>query len=187
MPSKSTLAVLLTPAVILLIPLVAMQFTAEVQWTWSDFLVMYVLMASVGGVLRFALTRSRHPAYRVAAATGCLTSFLLTWVNLAVEVIGDDNPVNALYFLVILAGLAGAGAARFEARGLARVAFGMAAAVMSVPVIALVVDPTNFSPGVLGVFVLNGIFAALFTGAGLLMWHAARNPDGGNLGAERAA
>lgn len=178
MPRKSTLAVLLVPACILLIPLVAMQFTAEVSWSFMDFALMYALMVAVGGTFRFLAGRSNHFAYRAAAAVGCGGCFLLIWVNLAVEVIGDDNPVNALYFLIPLVGLIGAGLARFAPQGLARATFLMAAMQMLVPVIALFVDRTNFSPGILGVFVLNGIFAAMFVFAGLLFQYSGRAQGG---------
>jgi hypothetical protein len=175
MPSKSTLAVLLIPAFILLIPLVAMQFTDEVDWSLSDFVLMYGLMTGIGGAFKFVASRSTSLAYRAGAAVACGTAFFLTWVNLAVEVIGDDNAVNALYFLVVLLGLLGAGAARFRAAGMARAMFAMAAAQMLVPTVGVIVNPNNFSPGILPVYVLNGGFAALFIFAGLLFSHAARD------------
>lgn len=176
MPSKSTLAVFLVPALALLIPFVAMQFTREVYWSLSDFLLMYALMTAVAGTFKFLTGRSRDLAYRAGVAVACAASFLLTWANLAVEVIGDDNPVNTLYFLVPLLGLVGAGAARFTSPGLARTAYLMAALQMAIPVIALFVDRTNFSPGILGAFVLNGIFAALFIFSGLLFRYSDRHP-----------
>lgn len=175
MPSKSTLAVFLVPAFILLIPLGAMQFTSEVDWSALDFILMYGLMTGIGGAFKFVASRSNHLAYRVGAALACGTAFLLTWVNLAVEVIGDDNAVNALYFVVVLLGLIGAGAARFRAAGMARTMFGMAAAQMLVPTVGVIVNPDNFSPGILPVYVLNGGFAALFIFAGFLFSHAGRD------------
>ena len=58
-------------AALLLLPLVAMQFTEEVQWTWHDFVIMGVMLgeplslrAIIGGVVVLVgvwLT-SRQPA-----------------------------------------------------------------------------------------------------------------------------
>lgn len=46
-----------------------------------------------------------------------------------------------------------------------------------VPVVAPIVRPADFSPGVAPVFVLNTGFAALFAGSALLLRQAARHVD----------
>jgi hypothetical protein len=45
---------------------------------------------------------------------------------------------------------------------------------MVVPVLALILWPTDFAPGVVGVFVLNGVYAALWLLSAWLFRKAAR-------------
>lgn len=88
-------------------------------------------------------------------------------MNGAVGIIGD-GPVNLMYVGVPAIGVIGAFIVSLEPRGMARALFVMALAQMLVPVIALVIWNPPFNPGVLPVFVLNGIFAGLWlTSAGL--------------------
>lgn len=177
MKSKDYLIVALVPLAVLLIPLVAMQFTREVNWTWSDFAVMWVVLSVPTFLFRLLVTRQwASLPCRLGAGLAVVTGFLMTWVNLAVQIIGHDNPANLFYFVVILLGLIGVGLARFQPAGLAKTAFITAAATFLVPIVAYLAWPTDFSPGVPRVFILNGGFVLLFAGAGLLFRHAARVP-----------
>ena len=118
--------------------------------------------------------RAVTTAYRAAVGVAVTTAVLLLWVNGAVGIIGD-GPVNLMYFGVPAIGVAGAFIASLEARGMARVLFVMALTQMLVPVIALVLWNPPFDPGVLPVFVLNGVFAGLgLTSAGLFRRATAR-------------
>ncbi|MDB6167085.1 MAG: hypothetical protein JWQ83_2225, partial [Lacunisphaera sp.] len=69
--------------------------------------------------------------------------------------------------------LIGVGLSRFQPAALARASFATALVTFLVPVIAVIFWPSDFSPGVAKVFLLNGAFAAMFAGAGLLFRHAA--------------
>ena len=81
------------------------------------------------------------------------TSFLLVWINGAVEIIGDeDNPANLMFMVIILMAVAGAIAARFEAARMARAMFVAAGAETLITVIAVAnrlgaTEPPGF-PGV---------------------------------------
>lgn len=70
---------------LLLVPLVAMQFTAEVNWTPVDFLVMGTLLFGTGSL--FVLTARRVPR-RYWLPIGLLLGlgFLLLWAELAVGI-----------------------------------------------------------------------------------------------------
>ena len=68
--------------VILLIPLIAMQFTEEVQWTLSDFVLMGTMIFVTGLLIELAMQKMGK--YRFVAAAGILFLFLWLWVELAV-------------------------------------------------------------------------------------------------------
>jgi len=163
-------------ALILMIPLVAMQFTNEVNWDLFDFVVMGALLFGVGLAYELVARRSENTVWRVAFSVGLVTAFLLFWVNGAVGIIGNEGqPPNLLYGAVFAVGLIGSLMARFKPRGMARTLFAAALAQMSVPVIALIIWPppaTSWSPSVFSVFVLSAFFAMLFVVSGLLFRRA---------------
>jgi hypothetical protein len=80
--------VALAVAAILLVPLVAMQFTSEVDWNLTDFVIMGVLLSATGMMLVAAVRLLRNPRYRIAACLGIVAAFLLVWAELAVGLIG---------------------------------------------------------------------------------------------------
>lgn len=179
MKPKDFFIVALAPLPVLLIPLVAMQFTSEVNWTGSDFVFAWVAIAGATFVYRLLATRkAANFAYRAAAGLAVGAGFLLTWISAAVQIIGDKTPANLLYGGVLMVGMSGAGLARFQAQGMARTLFATAFAQFLVPVIAFIAWRTDFSPGVLNVFILNGFFVVLFAASGLLFRHAAGQPGG---------
>lgn len=182
MTRKSLLTVLLVPVFILLIPLVAMLFTAEMAWGAGDFLIAWVLMAGVGFAYKLVTSRAGSVAYRVATALALGALFMLIWINLAVGFIGsEDNPANLLYGGVLAVAMLGAALARFEPSGMARAMLATALAQFLVPVVALIVWRPDFSPGVVKVVGFNFVFVLLFAGSAILFQHAGSKPDGGNL------
>lgn len=177
--TKNILRLALVTACLLMIPLVAMQFTTEVNWTLFDFVFAGTLIFGTGLAYEFLASRGGTVAYRVAVGVALATAFLLIWVNAAVGIIGDgdlDSP-NGLYVGVLAIGFFGALIARFHPRGMSYTLFATAIAQLAVPVIALFIwSPQEFSwaPGVFQVFVLNACFAMLFVVSGLLFGSAAR-------------
>jgi hypothetical protein len=175
MKSPSLLTILLVPAAILLIPLVAMKFSDEVDWSGSDFVIMYVLMTSIGLAYKILTRKAESAWYRAAAALGLGAAFLLIWVNLAVGFIGDeDNPANALYLGVLLVGAAGAVIARCEPAGMSRAMFATAAAQFVVPIVAFLAWRPNFDANVMLIFLLNSFWVLMFGVSGAWFRHAAR-------------
>ncbi len=109
------------PALLLLLPLVAMQFTVEVNWTASDFIFAAVIFGSVGLAFEFIVRKSGSLAYRCGAAIALFAAFLNVWVNAAVGMIGsEDNPYNFVFGGVLLVAFTGVIIARFEPGGMAR-------------------------------------------------------------------
>lgn len=160
---------------ILLVPLVAMQFTDEVNWDLTDFIFAggLILIAGVGWEL--AMRVSAHQAFRLAAGAAIAAAFLLVWVNAAVGVIGSENNRSNLMFGGVLAvALIGALVARFLPRGMERAMWATAAAQVLVAVVALAADlgtdGSNWPWDVVG---LTGFFTALWIASALLFRRAA--------------
>ena len=82
--------------VILLVPLVAMQFTDEVDWGVFDFVFAGALLGGTGVLLELAARKPRNIAYRAAAAA----------VGVAAIVLGeaDDAPGLVLFGGLLIAG-----------------------------------------------------------------------------------
>jgi hypothetical protein len=132
---------------LLLLPAVAMQFTDEVDWDETDFIVFGAMLAFACGAWEVAMRLSRNAWYRAGAAVAVLASFLLVWANLAVGFIGDeDNPLNLMYFGVIGIALLGGFVARFRAPGLFVVMVVVAVAQLVAGVIGFPVDPRSGPP-----------------------------------------
>ena len=83
------LRVLLGTAAILLIPFVAMQFTREVNWTASDFVIAAILLAGTGLLFELATAKLRTRKSRLIAIAVIGFCFLFVWAELAVELVGS--------------------------------------------------------------------------------------------------
>lgn len=174
MKDKLLLSALLVPALLLLVPLIAMRFTDEVNWSGSDFVIAYLVLAGAGLAFRFLHRRAGDFATRLAVAAAVGSVLLMTWVNLAVGLVGREaHPANGLYLGVLAVGVIGASAARFQARGMARTFFVMAGAQLIIPAIALFALSVEPVIPVARVFGANAFFAFLFTVTALLFRHAA--------------
>ena len=69
----------------LLIPLVAMQLTNEVDWSMSDFIIMGTLIFTMASVFVFAARRM--PKHRLFIGIAILIAFILVWAHLAVGIV----------------------------------------------------------------------------------------------------
>lgn len=175
MNRKDYLLIALVPAALLLLPFIGSLTVEGWNWTWSDFLFAWIIFTTTTAFFRFLVRQSAGSlAYQVGAALAVLTGFLIIWVTLAVQIIGDDNPGNSLYLLTILGGFIGVLVARFQAGGLMRVAFAMAAALSLIPFVAHLRWPSDFSPGYLHIQLASLGLAAMFVISGLLFRRAAR-------------
>lgn len=81
---KNIFKVLLVTVCILLIPLIAMQFTSEVNWTLSDFIIMGALIFGTGLLIDWAVRKAGR--YKVITIVGIVLLFLYVWAELAVGV-----------------------------------------------------------------------------------------------------
>ena len=127
-----------TAAFLLLLPLIAMQFTSEVVWGSEDFIVMGAMLGTACGAYELVVRLSDSRAYRAGFGLAILSCFLLVWVNLAVGIIGsDDNPANQMYLAVLAIIIVGAIIVRATARGMMWVTALAALALIAIAAIAI--------------------------------------------------
>ena len=156
-------------AALLLAPLIAMQFTSEVNWDETDFIAMGFILGSLGLALEFMVSRSDSIAYRIGSGVAILAAFLLIWANLAVGMIGsEDNSYNLLFGGVLAIALIGSIAARFRAAGMA-----FATAVAGVAQIGVAVGGIATDPR--GAF-LSALLSGLWLLAAFLFRKSAEGP-----------
>ncbi len=168
--STSILIVALGTALILSVPLIAQQFTAEVNWSVTDFLVMGVLIFSTGLSYVLITRYVTNIVYKAAIVMALGSTFLMIWANLAVGLIGSGpNLGNLMYLGVIAVGFIGTSLSRFTPAGMELTMNAMALAIILLAVIALSVNMQQY-PGssVVEIIGVNGFFAALFAISGLL-------------------
>jgi ABC-type Mn2+/Zn2+ transport system permease subunit len=165
--NKRLIGIIFAAALILLVPLVAMQFTEEVNWDLFDFAFMGALLLGVGLTYELAARRAGTMAYRAAAGVALAAAFLLVWLNRAVGT-EEDNSAGLMFLGVLVAGI-GAIIARFRPKGMARALLVTALAQVLVAVMAMIAWQQYVE-----VLILNAFFVALWIGSALLFRRAAR-------------
>lgn len=88
MKNKRVIIIVLISAVILLIPLIAMQFTNEVNWTLFDFIIAGILLIGTGLLFELVIRKTKQIRYRIALITSIILLFVLVWAELAVGIFG---------------------------------------------------------------------------------------------------
>jgi peptidoglycan/LPS O-acetylase OafA/YrhL len=96
--SRWRIAAWTVAALILLLPLFAMQVTDEVDWDVADFAIFGAMLVGAGGTYELAARVTGDSAYRAAVGVALAAAFLLIWLNLAVGIVGtEDNPFNLMF------------------------------------------------------------------------------------------
>jgi hypothetical protein len=162
-------------ALLLLLPLFAMQVTDEVVWDVADFAFFGALLVGTGVTYELAARKKSNTAYRTAVGVALAAAFILVWVNGAVGVIGTEHEnANLMYGGVLAVGIAGAITARFQPDGMARALFATALAQALVAVIALIAGWGSAGPTwPADILALTGFFAALWLTSAWLFRKAA--------------
>jgi hypothetical protein len=125
---------------LLIAPLIAMQFTREVQWDETDFLFAAIIFATVGGLAELTVHLTADWLSRLGASFAILAGFMVIWSNLAVGMIGnEENPVNLWFGAVLLSAVFGACLSRLHrammptamlAAGITQAAIGLFAGIL---------------------------------------------------------
>jgi len=88
MKNKRLIIILSIVPMLLLIPLVAMQFTNEVDWKVFDFIIMFILLTGTGLTIEFTLRKVKSKSSRFLLCSGILLILFLIWAELAVGIFG---------------------------------------------------------------------------------------------------
>ena len=158
-----------------LLPIIAKRFTDEVQWSWMDHLFWAFLLGIPGLLVDIVSRMTTNWFYRGGVVIALGTSFVITWANLAVGIVGnEENPVNLIFFGVVAIAMLGSPLVGFRAPRLRWVFYLTAAAQALSALVALQAEPF--------VLVFCGVTTALWLTAATLFGQAAK--DDATLAAE---
>ena len=73
---------------LLLIPLIAMQFTNEVNWAFFDFIIMGGMLTITGLLIGIILKKVKNSKNRLILIVTIVMIFFLIWAELAVGLFG---------------------------------------------------------------------------------------------------
>ena len=153
-----------------LLPLIAMQLTAEVDWTGRDFVFVALLLAFLGLSVEFAVHGARSGPMRFGLLLAALAAVLTVWGNAAMGIIGaEDEPLNIAFPLMVAGGLLASAVSRFRPRAMQAIT-----TVLAVAQIVMGVVATQAMPGHGVEWGLLGFFALLWGGASLAFRRASR-------------
>lgn len=88
MKTNRFLIILLIVGALLLIPFIATQFSNEVVWTASDFIIMGILLLVTGLGIDLVLRKVSSSKNRLIMGGIILAVFFMIWAELAVGVFG---------------------------------------------------------------------------------------------------
>jgi VIT1/CCC1 family predicted Fe2+/Mn2+ transporter len=84
--SRSLLVVAAVTTLLLLLPLIAMQFTSEVRWGPGDFLAAGCLLFVTGAGMALVSRYVKHKVHRVALIGLLALGLAIVWAELAVGI-----------------------------------------------------------------------------------------------------
>ncbi len=84
----------LYPQFLLIVPLIGMSITEEVNWSLFDFIIMGALILSVSIGIRFILNKTKNVKNRIIYLGIIGLIFFLIWAELAVGIFGTPFAGN---------------------------------------------------------------------------------------------
>lgn len=85
-PHNYVIRPIIGTVLILLVPLVAMQFSEEAQWELPDFVIISALLFSAGLAYELIVARLRNSNQRLIVGVAILLAVLYAWAELAVGI-----------------------------------------------------------------------------------------------------
>lgn len=86
MTARSVTRLAIATGLLLLIPLVAMLFTREVNWGPMDFVIAGALLFGTGCAWLFIASKTTSVKYRIAGGAALLLALSTIWAQLAVGI-----------------------------------------------------------------------------------------------------
>ena len=87
--NKRLSGILLTVGVLLLVPLVAMQFSNGVDWSLFDFIIAGILLGGTGLLIELIMRKVKSNEKRLVLGALVLNVLALIWIELAVGIFGS--------------------------------------------------------------------------------------------------
>lgn len=87
--NKRLSGILLTVGVLLLVPLVAMQFSNGVDWSLFDFIIAGILLGGTGLLIELIMRKVKSKEKRLVLGASVLIILALIWIELAVGIFGS--------------------------------------------------------------------------------------------------
>ena len=86
MKNKRLIIILSIVVCILFIPLIAMQFTDEVNWTLADFIIGGILLFGFGFLIDLVFRKLNTSRHKVLIISILILALILIWMELAVGI-----------------------------------------------------------------------------------------------------
>ena len=86
--NKRIIVIFIAVILILSAPLIAMQFSANVNWSLSDFFIAGVLLSGTGLLLELVLRKVNKKENRIILFVIIIALLLLIWIEFAVGIFG---------------------------------------------------------------------------------------------------
>jgi len=164
---------------VILIPLIAMQFSEEVNWDMFDFLIAWILIFGAGFTFQLISMKTEATSYKIATGLAVFASLAILWINGAVGIIGNENnPLNLLYGFVLTMVIFGSFIAQLEAKAMSRVMLSTAATHLLVSLIGgFLYVSENPGVSISGVINANLIFIVFWGLSALFFQKAVKLPN----------
>jgi hypothetical protein len=173
----SIIGVAVATGLILLVPLVAMQFTEEVKWDMVDFIIIGALVFSTGLSYKLVTRNAYNLVHRVAIGLGLGATLFMIWANLGVGLIGSGpNPGNLMYIGILAVIIIGTIRSHFKPEGMEWAMYLTVLALIIHTLIALLAGMHHYpDSSVNEILSVNGFFAVLFFVSGILFHQVAKD------------
>lgn len=88
MKNKRRIIIVFTSVIILMLPLIAMQFTDELNWTLFDLIIAGVLLIGTGLICEITMRKIKKIRHRIAICVTLFVVLFFIWTELAVGIFG---------------------------------------------------------------------------------------------------
>ncbi len=175
---KIALRPLLITILLLLFPLYGEFYIDGWNWGPMGFVAAFVMIFSTLLIWELITRKSTSKFYKTGVGLAMFGCFAIIWWNLAVGFIGwEDNPINILFFLIVLIALGWGIVAKFNSKWSERAMYVTAAAQFVAPIIGLLMwqGATTFREGgAIEILTRNLFFVLIWIMAALCFRYAAK-------------